>query len=177
MHNYNNQQTKQLQTAGFGIRLLATLIDNLILGIALAPIFSLLLGPGLSNAELQHILQTEGIAGIIQPDEIIIQQTILLIIIAFCWIKFAGTPGKRLLKLKVIDAQTGKNINIFQSIIRFLGYFISSFFMGIGFVWIIFDKQNQGWHDKLAGTVVIIDNGQTRETSDTQKQEDETFVA
>ena len=55
---------------------------------------------------------------------------------------------------KIVDAKTGDEPSIMQFIIRYAGYYISSFLM-IGFIWIIFDSKNQGLHDKLAGTVVV----------------------
>jgi uncharacterized RDD family membrane protein YckC len=38
---------------------------------------------------------------------------------------------------------------------RYLGYFVSTIPFGLGLFWIGWDKRKQGWHDKLAGTVVI----------------------
>jgi uncharacterized RDD family membrane protein YckC len=32
---------------------------------------------------------------------------------------------------------------------------VVSFTLGIGFIWIIFDRRKQGWHDKMANTVVV----------------------
>jgi len=42
-----------------------------------------------------------------------------------------------------------------QFLLRFLGYMVVSFTLGIGFIWIIFDRRKQGWHDKMANTVVV----------------------
>ena len=39
--------------------------------------------------------------------------------------------------------------------IRAIGYHVSSIFCGLGYIWAIFDKNNQTWHDKLAGTYVV----------------------
>lgn len=38
---------------------------------------------------------------------------------------------------------------------RYLGYFVSMLFLGLGCIWVAFDSRKQGWHDKLAGTVVV----------------------
>jgi len=38
---------------------------------------------------------------------------------------------------------------------RYFGYFLASIPLGLGLLWVAFDKRKQGWHDKLAGTVVI----------------------
>lgn len=36
-----------------------------------------------------------------------------------------------------------------------IGKFVSGLVLGIGFFWAIWDKDNQTWHDKIAGTVVV----------------------
>jgi uncharacterized RDD family membrane protein YckC len=42
------------------------------------------------------------------------------------------------------------------AIVRGLGGFLSLFVAGLGFLWVAFDKERQSWHDKIAGTVVVI---------------------
>ena len=71
------------------------------------------------------------------------------------WLRFLGTPGKMLVKIKIVDANTGNKMSVGQAIGRYFAYIISSIPFGLGFIWIAFDKKKQGWHDKLAGTVVI----------------------
>jgi uncharacterized RDD family membrane protein YckC len=39
--------------------------------------------------------------------------------------------------------------------LRFIGCWISAIPLFFGFIWIIFDRRRQAWHDKLAGTQVI----------------------
>ena len=41
------------------------------------------------------------------------------------------------------------------SVVRALACFISLVALGLGFIWIAFDSEKQGWHDKIAGTVVV----------------------
>ncbi|MDM8565780.1 RDD family protein [Candidatus Halobeggiatoa sp. HSG11] len=72
------------------------------------------------------------------------------------WIKLAATPGKLLLDCEIVDAKTGKPINLKQSILRYIGYIISTLPFFLGFFWMLIDKRNQTWHDKIAGTIVII---------------------
>lgn len=38
---------------------------------------------------------------------------------------------------------------------RYLAYYVSLIPFGLGFIWVAFDGRKQGWHDKLAGTVVV----------------------
>lgn len=70
------------------------------------------------------------------------------------WIWIAATPGKFILGLRIVDAN-GKNITPLGAILRYLGYIVSGIVIGIGFLWIGFDKKKQGWHDKIAKTYVI----------------------
>lgn len=79
---------------------------------------------------------------------------VAILIVAF-WIARSATPGKMVFSAVIADAKTlGKPTNA-QLIVRYLGYYVSILGLMLGFVWIAFDKRKQGWHDKLAGTVVI----------------------
>lgn len=71
------------------------------------------------------------------------------------WIYKQATPGKMLVKAKVVDAQTGGQPTTGQYIGRYFAYYVSFFLLGLGFVWVAFDARKQGFHDKLAGTVVV----------------------
>ena len=42
-----------------------------------------------------------------------------------------------------------------QLVIRYLGYFVSTIPLGLGLLWVGFDRRKQGWHDKMANTVVV----------------------
>jgi len=72
------------------------------------------------------------------------------------WIRYAATPGKLLLDCEIVDAKTGKPITLKQSILRYLAYSISILPLFLGFFWMLIDKRHQTWHDKIAGTIVII---------------------
>jgi uncharacterized RDD family membrane protein YckC len=67
-----------------------------------------------------------------------------------------ATPGKMLMDVEIVSAKTLQRPGPGQLVIRYLGYIVSSLPLGLGFLWILFDKRKQGWHDKLAGTRVIM---------------------
>lgn len=71
------------------------------------------------------------------------------------WLTKQATPGKMAIRAKVVDARTGGPMTFGQALVRYLGYFVSIFGLFLGFVWVAFDARKQGWHDKLAGTVVV----------------------
>jgi uncharacterized RDD family membrane protein YckC len=63
------------------------------------------------------------------------------------------TPGKMIFGLRVVQS-TGDEMTLGIGFLRWTGYFVSAIFY-LGFFWIAVDPQKQGWHDKIAGTVVI----------------------
>jgi uncharacterized RDD family membrane protein YckC len=85
----------------------------------------------------------------------LIQVFSIAIIFLYFWKKKQATLGKMCLSVKIVDAKTlGKPTNK-QLISRMLGYIVSTVPLLLGFFWISFDPRKQGWHDKIAGTVVV----------------------
>ena len=64
------------------------------------------------------------------------------------------TLGMRVLNLKVVRTD-GSALTITQALIRYLGLFVSFICLAIGVIWVAFDADKQGWHDKIAGTYVV----------------------
>ena len=65
------------------------------------------------------------------------------------------TPGKKLLGMRVVK-EDGQDATFFTMLIReWIGKLISGLIFSLGFLWILFDRDNQGWHDKLLGTYVV----------------------
>lgn len=66
------------------------------------------------------------------------------------------TFGKSVLNMKIIRMGTKDNLNFFQMVIRqTVGKLLSFSILNLGFIWIIIDNENQGWHDKILDCVVI----------------------
>jgi len=58
--------------------------------------------------------------------------------------------------LRVINEKTDEKLSLGRALGRSLSYFVSSILFGLGFLKIAFDKEkHKGWHDSLAGTVVL----------------------
>ena len=70
------------------------------------------------------------------------------------WTWRGTTVGGIVLGLKVVrlDAQP---VTFTVALVRALGAAFSLIVMFLGFFWIAWDADKQGWHDKIAGTVVI----------------------
>jgi uncharacterized RDD family membrane protein YckC len=71
------------------------------------------------------------------------------------WTWRGQTPGMMLLGLRVARDTDGANPGFGRSLVRYVGYIVSSIALYIGFIWVAFDPRKQGWHDKMAGTVVV----------------------
>lgn len=82
----------------------------------------------------------------------------LLIWIIYCIIFEAspkqGTIGKSLMEIKVVD-NAGNRLTLYKSFARNLSKILSYSIIALGFIWILFDKKRQGWHDKLNNTYVV----------------------
>ncbi len=68
------------------------------------------------------------------------------------WLLAGQTPGKRILGVRVMRTD-GKRLRVGDALVRQVGYWVSAIFF-LGFLWILFDNRRQGFHDKLAGTIV-----------------------
>ena len=65
------------------------------------------------------------------------------------------SPGKIVVGIKIVR-RDGRTIGFGLAILReWIGKFISGVILYLGFIWILFDAKRQGWHDKLADTVVV----------------------
>ena len=80
-----------------------------------------------------------------------------VIIVGF-WRYCGATPGKLALGIRIVDAETRKTPPTGRLVVRLLCYLVSALPLCLGFLWIAVDRRKQGWHDKIAGTLVIQDN-------------------
>jgi len=145
--------------AGFWIRVWASLIDTFVLLLVLLPLMASIYGLNsmsteISNAGMNYSSSSYSFEG---SGNFFLNYLLPAIIVIAFWLFKSATPGKMATKLTIVDAKTGKKPTLVQFLLRYIGYFLSSIFL-LGFIWIAFDKRKQGWHDKIAGTVVIRDS-------------------
>ena len=68
------------------------------------------------------------------------------------------TPGMKVMNIKLIRTDGDTEIGYGKGFLRWIGMQISSLVLGLGYLWILIDKNNQGWHDKIAGVYVVAAN-------------------
>ena len=115
--------------------------------------FTKFIGKVLGSSEFTQFVNNGGFLKVIADQ--VIQFLLITSILVFFWKKKNATPGKMLLRMKIVDYKTGENPSTKQYIIRVFGYIISAIPLFLGYFWIIFNKEQRGWHDYLAGTKVI----------------------
>jgi uncharacterized RDD family membrane protein YckC len=124
---------------GFWWRFLASIIDSILISAILYPVLIYVIGDPLGTTTPGALTQ------LIIP---------AIAFIAF-WQAKSTTPGKMAIGAIIVDANTGGKPTTRQWIIRYVGYYVSTIPFLLGLIWVGFDKRKQGWHDKLASTVVI----------------------
>lgn len=133
--------------AGFWIRVLALLIDAIALGIltsALAPLFGVGMMFDPSTSRIQFDYASSGLNTLVG----------LVYFIGF-WAWRGQTVGMMPFNMRVVSADTGEKIDVVRGLLRYVGLIISFVVILIGVIWVAFDARKQGWHDKIANTLVV----------------------
>jgi uncharacterized RDD family membrane protein YckC len=139
-----------VEYAGFWIRVGASFIDGILFAIFTLPLTMIVYGDALWESE----------SFLLGPADFLINYVLPAVIVVLFWLYKSATPGKMVFKLRIVDATTGNMLTVGQAMGRYLAYFLASIPLLLGIIWIGFDKKKQGWHDKLANTVVIRDKSQ-----------------
>jgi uncharacterized RDD family membrane protein YckC len=141
--------------AGFWIRFGAMLIDLVVMIIVLYIPLTMIYGE-------EYWIGEQFIYGFW---DVILGYIVPIVVTIWFWLRYSGTPGKMATKLRIVDAATGNKMTTGQAIGRYFAYTIAILPLCLGLIWVGIDKKKQGWHDKLAGTVVIRDTGKQSEAS------------
>jgi uncharacterized RDD family membrane protein YckC len=121
--------------AGFWIRFAAAVVDGIIYGIPTTIVVAILgLGQGGQQGlglvvGLVYFTLQEGTTG--------------------------QTVGKRLCGIKVVDAQSGGQIDQGRAAVRYIVSIVSGLVCLLGYLWMLWDSNKQTWHDKASQVVVI----------------------
>lgn len=149
----------EVRYAGFWIRFVASVIDTILVSMIVGPLLWKIYGSAyfqdyvdLLQGRIDLAADRPMFAG---PADMLVSLVLPAIGIVIFWIARQATPGKMALSLRIVDANTRAPLSRVQAIVRYLGYYVSMLGLMLGFLWIAFDPRKQGWHDKLARTVVI----------------------
>ncbi|MFN2141194.1 MAG: RDD family protein [Candidatus Promineifilaceae bacterium] len=157
-HRLGMSQTLAGTYAGPVTRLVAFLVDVIILllvvGLISAFVSSTLNLFGLTDRAVNFLFS----GGIVSTIVLFIAIAFNFIVIGayfiLAWNWTGATVGDALFGLHVVSKR-GERVSILHSIMRLIGMYISVIVFLLGFIWALFDRRRQGWHDKLGGTFVL----------------------
>jgi len=141
MQEVKKYDESKVEYAGFLVRWIAFTIDNAILAlITVMLLFPFTYFEDASQVAIQRTLTT-----------------LLLVFATIClWVKWDGaTPGKKIMKIKIADADSFETIDFKQAVKRYAGYILSSIPFLMGFAMVLFTNKKQALHDKVSNTVVV----------------------
>jgi uncharacterized RDD family membrane protein YckC len=73
----------------------------------------------------------------------------------YFWAKSGQTPGMQMMHIKVVRDADGGPLTGGMALLRLFGLWVNGFVFYLGYIWVFVDKRRRGWHDLIAGTVVI----------------------
>ena len=150
----NDKTLNPLSYVGFWIRFLAFILDSIVVMIFLYFV-ALFIPASVDTSSINLANQEELIAML--PDllpRMGLDALLAALVFLLLWNFIRSSLGKVIFHAYIANT-AGQKASFGQLLIRYLGYFVSLACFGLGFLWIAFDPKKQGWHDKLAGTVVI----------------------
>ena len=137
---------------GFWIRVVAAIIDSVILRVVVAPVGMIFGGLGMAGM----------MSGIPHAGLGILGSGVTIILLIFgSWLyeafmessSYQATLGKMIFGMKVTDLN-GNRISFERATGRHFAKWLSTMILGIGYVMVGFTERKQGLHDLLAGTLV-----------------------
>ena len=147
---YQEPLENEVTVIGFNRRLIAALYDGFLVAFLT---FLLAFAIGFLGLFMDMFRPTD--PG--RMETVIVVSAFVLSFIYFIvsWGRSGQTIGKALTGTKVVRVD-GYALGYGKAFLRYVGYIISALLLSLGFLWIGFDKRRQGWHDKIAGTVVTL---------------------
>lgn len=131
--------------ASLGRRLMASIIDLLLLALICIPLLLIVYGPTV----LISPFLAEGIASFL------IVCVLPFTIVMIFWLVYGATPGKLLLKLQIINIETGDPPTFSSYLIRLTAYGLIIVTFGLSMLLMQFRAKRQASHDLLSQTAVI----------------------
>jgi uncharacterized RDD family membrane protein YckC len=143
--------------AGIGTRFAAILLDGLLPMLITIP------------AAIVGYIMYLGLAGTPPSLPSDTMQTVGIFVLLLTYLGFASysalvlamwaygmTPGKYILGIRVVKVDTGVPVGFWRMALRqIIGQWAAAILCYLGFIWALFDANKQGWHDKIAKTLVV----------------------
>ena len=86
---------------------------------------------------------------------LIVAQCIPILVTGLLWAVWGTSPGKHVVRLRIVDADSREPMTVKQATLRTIGYLLTFAMCGAGFLWVMFNPRKQALHDRIAKTIVI----------------------
>ena len=149
--------TPKVRYAGFWSRVLGFVTDIFMIGMPITLLMMAVFGyDETKSADAMDVIMQneEALTKAPDPTASIAQIALSLILYVFFWHNSGQTPGKKMARIKVVDAKSLELASWPQLIIRFLGYFLSAATL-VGFFIGLMRKDKRTLHDLISRTAVI----------------------
>ena len=140
--------TPSVEYVGFWMRFVAFLIDSFVMAVIMVPLLAAVYGWSYFDT---------GRAVFAGSWDFFVQVVLPAVAAILFWRYKGATPGKMAISARIVDSASGQSATTRQLVLRYFAYFVSIFTLFIGFAWIGIDRRKQGFHDKIAGTLVVKD--------------------
>ncbi len=137
--------------ASHGGRLVAYIVDAILVGVIVTAVT-------IALAILTGVLAVAGAVPLAALSGLFLIVAVFVVSLGYFpyfWVNGGATPGMRIFNLRVVRDRDGGPLGWGEAILRLVGFWVSGAVFYLGFVWILIDKRRRGWHDLIAGTVMV----------------------
>jgi uncharacterized RDD family membrane protein YckC len=138
-----------LRYGGFWVRFLAIFLDGIVLAVITSALSVFAFGGTM------FVSTTEAGAFTVNYTYNALGALVGLVYFVGFWGWRGQTPGMIPFNMRIVMADDGSKPDWVRMLLRYVGLLISIAVIFLGVIWAGFDRRKQGWHDKIAGTVVV----------------------
>ena len=148
--------------AGLGARFIAYLVDGFILSVLviLATVVFFAVAAGVVSSSTTRDPSGAQVGAMVGGTLLYVAVILVVSVAYFPWFWARGgqTPGMKMLHIRIVRDADGGPIGGGAALLRLIGYYVSGMAFYLGYLWVFVDRRRRGWHDLIAGTVVIESN-------------------
>ena len=137
--------------AAHGGRLIAYVVDAILVGVIVTAV-------AIALAVLTGVFAATGAAPLAVLSAVALLLAVFVVSLGYFpyfWVNGGATPGMRIFNLRLVRDRDGGPLGWGEAILRLIGFWVSGAVFYLGFVWILVDSRRRGWHDLIAGTVMV----------------------
>ena len=139
------QAAVEPEYVGFWMRVVASIIDTILIMLVTTPILFAVYGA-------DYYESTQFLQG---PLDFVVSYVFPFVAIIVFWMYRSATPGKMIIGARIVDSRTLRKPSTGQFIGRYFAYFPATLVLCIGLMAVGWDPRKQGWHDRMAKTLVV----------------------